>query len=241
MAITHITANADPSTVDVDSTTKGLLVLITQPLSATDGVSAVSVGSTSLSRVRSDADTSGEPGRSWLYFAGTGIDTGSGKSVSITGGAGLFVVVAQIKGAGVDMEVIDHDGVGEDGDGASFVLSYAGRDAMSYGIFYSGKPDLTDIVPNANMTELASIDHGAIISRSHRQTTSGTSDFTMSWTSPFGSDDRAVSVCAIADVEGAEPQVILPDADIVTTGWSTAPLWSKVGAIDGTTITSTAS
>lgn len=44
--------------------------------------------------------------------------------------------------------------------------------------------------------------------------------------------------------EGGEPpQTIRPDADIVTTGWATAPLWSKIeeASADGTVISGTAS
>ena len=36
-------------------------------------------------------------------------------------------------------------------------------------------------------------------------------------------------------------QLLVPDADTVTTGWSTAPLWSKVNASGGDTITATSS
>lgn len=44
-------------------------------------------------------------------------------------------------------------------------------------------------------------------------------------------------------VPPAEPQMLRPDADIVTTGWSTAPLFSKIDeeSADGTVITATAS
>jgi hypothetical protein len=39
------------------------------------------------------------------------------------------------------------------------------------------------------------------------------------------------------------PQLIYPDADVSTTGWATAPLWSKIdeASPDGTVITATAS
>lgn len=46
----------------------------------------------------------------------------------------------------------------------------------------------------------------------------------------------------LADAAGP-PQTLRPDADIVTTGWSTAPLFSKIDeeSADGTVITATAS
>jgi len=51
-------------------------------------------------------------------------------------------------------------------------------------------------------------------------------------------------LAAVATFKGsAVPQTLRPDADIVTTGWATAPLFSKINesSADGTVITATAS
>jgi hypothetical protein len=54
--------------------------------------------------------------------------------------------------------------------------------------------------------------------------------------------DYFAATVALTDVPAVELDTVLPDADIATTGWSTAPLFSKVNdSSDGTVITATAS
>lgn len=59
----------------------------------------------------------------------------------------------------------------------------------------------------------------------------------------WGSATKNTNVSVAYLVSAAVPQTLRPDADIVTTGWATAPLWSKIeeSAADGTVITATAS
>lgn len=58
---------------------------------------------------------------------------------------------------------------------------------------------------------------------------------------PNSGTSAAVGTAYAATVDTAVLQVLYPDADITTTGWAEAPLWSKIDEADGTTITGTAS
>jgi hypothetical protein len=61
-------------------------------------------------------------------------------------------------------------------------------------------------------------------------------------TSIGGTLDTGDAPAGWNDDTGPPPQQIRPDADITTTGWTTAPLWSKVNdSSDSTVISSTAS
>jgi hypothetical protein len=57
-----------------------------------------------------------------------------------------------------------------------------------------------------------------------------------------GTTDDADDPTGWASWASDPPQTVRPDADIVTTGWATAPLWSKIEETspDGTVITATA-
>jgi hypothetical protein len=65
----------------------------------------------------------------------------------------------------------------------------------------------------------------------------------LQWTNGNGVSNRTVSVDHVRmTVYYDVPQVLRPDADVATTGWATAPLFSKVNEVtaDGTVITGTA-
>jgi hypothetical protein len=56
-------------------------------------------------------------------------------------------------------------------------------------------------------------------------------------------DDGVALIATFKEASAGAVQTLRPDADIVTTGWATAPLWSKIEeeSADGTVITATAS
>jgi hypothetical protein len=67
----------------------------------------------------------------------------------------------------------------------------------------------------------------------------------ISRTSTFSGTDQemAAVIIALAPSVSTPPQTLRPDADLATTGWSTAPLWSKIdeSTAGGDTITGVAS
>jgi hypothetical protein len=104
-----------------------------------------------------------------------------------------------------------------------------------------------ELVDNANA--VARLDRAKVLVHTNDSgTTKGEADlssfdsdgFTLNWTNTDGTA-RESFYMAFGDTASAG-QTILPDADTVTTGWATAPLFSKVNdASDATVITATSS
>jgi len=80
---TESTANPQTWTHTPVGTPKAVIVTITQPDNTGDEVSGVTYGGVAMTRVRSDASTQAEAGRTYLYFLGTGIPTGA-QTISVS-------------------------------------------------------------------------------------------------------------------------------------------------------------
>src|SRR3990172_851536 len=74
-------------------TPKAVLVFIYHGAVSTDLITSVSYGGVAMTRIASALDTTGEPGRSYVYFLGAGIPTGT-QSVSIDHTATSTVKIA---------------------------------------------------------------------------------------------------------------------------------------------------
>lgn len=91
---------------------------------------------------------------------------------------------------------------------------------------------------SGDWAKIADVDDGLAIAW---QVAPSTSDVSGTWTLS-GADEMIGGVAAFAAAAGFTLDTVLPDADIVTTGWTTAPLYSKVNdASDASVITATAS
>lgn len=99
----------------------------------------------------------------------------------------------------------------------------------------------SDVV-GANQTADYSLSYGASNSfemSGSRQSGADGGAMSWTWTTACPFSHIAVAVVHTATVM----QKLRPDADVVTTGWATAPLWSKIeeAAADGTVVTGVAS
>jgi len=197
-------------------TPKGIVVAICHGTESTDLVSTVTYGGVSMARVRSDAATSTEPGRTYLYFLGASIPTGNQTvSVDLASATATDIHFVSISLAGVtgNMEVIDNDGQNGVAANPSLTLQYGGRTALAIAVLYSGVTNVvTGVAPNANCVLVHDFDIAAFGSSVFRQRASGTADFVIGAT--VASDDVAYSCLAVAEIPSARlpPGVFLRQA-----------------------------
>lgn len=195
----HSSGGADPVTFDHTpiGTPRGIVVLIMNNASSTDVVSSVTYGGVAMTRVRTDADTANEQMRTWVYFLGSSIPTGT-QTVSIDATTTIapecFCVSVTADG---DTEVQDHDGVSENAANPQVTLSYGGKTCIAFGIIGSGLASTSSLTKLSGMSQLEWFDFGQQVCEGARQTTPGTSDFTYGYTASI--DDVAMSVVAITE------------------------------------------
>jgi hypothetical protein len=176
----------------------GVVVTVVHGTSATDHVTGVTYGGVALTRVVTITDAAGEPGRSDIWFRGTGIPTGP-QTVSVTLASATtddihFVCITLRTYDGSDMEVVDSDSQGGDFANPSRTLQYNSRACIAIGSLYSGLQNLTDVTLGAGLTLVHDMDMGQFISKVFRQTAVGTSDFTIGAIGAL--DDVAFAVAA---------------------------------------------
>ena len=211
--VTENVAAADPQnfTHTPIGTPRGVVVLIAHNTISTDIVNGVTYGGVAMSRIRTDADTAGEPGRTYLYFLGASIPTGA-QTVSIdrTQATQSVVAYAATFTAAADTEVIDHDGTNGDQANPAVTFTQSGRSAVSVGILHSGLNLPANAAELADQTRLGDHDYGNQVVVASRRTTADTADDTFGYTS--ASEDVALSAAAIAEVVAAGTDLVVQDA-----------------------------
>lgn len=199
------TATTDPYTFNHTgaATIRGVAVLVLNGTAATDEVNTITYGGVTLTEIQQNTDTTTEPGNAQLWFVGKGLGAVGGTqtvSVDFTSATATDHQITVVTFTGsTDLEVIARGGITNDVANPSVTLSYQGRTAITIGGIYSGAAAPTNLTINGNMTAMGSNDMGNFVTRSDRQTTPGSSDFTYSYTA--STDDVAMVVAAISEVE----------------------------------------
>jgi len=213
------TDTSDPYTFTHDpagETLKGVWVSILHGTDSTDNVSGVTYGGVTMTRVGTNSDTVTEPGRSYLYFLGSGIPTGS-QTVSVdlasATGTDMQMVCGGFTSANsLDTESVTSGGVSEQASNPSVSLTVGGRYSAAVGGYYTGTA-VTSAVPNVNLTPVFTrSSFGAFGVRVDRQTRPSTSDFTFGYTTT--SDDVALTVGSFAEVIVAAPATVNATATV---------------------------
>lgn len=200
--VTENVQAADPQTFSHagGGSPEGVLLLIAHNSISTDIIDGpVTYGGTAMTRVRSDADTAGEPGRSYIYFLGSSVPTGT-QTVSIgrTQATQTMVVYCVTLNGNGNLEVIDNDGIaGGDPANPQVTLQFSSREAMSFGVIHSGLNLPANLAELGDQTRLGDHDYGNQIVVASRLTTAQTSDDTFGYTS--SAEDVAFSACAVAE------------------------------------------
>jgi hypothetical protein len=177
---------------------RGIVVTAIHSDSSTDHITGITYGGVAMRRVVTAADTATEAGRSYIYYLGAGVLTGTREvSVSIpdatTDDIEFVVFGLNLGGTAADIAVVDFDAIQENTTNPSVVEHVLGRSAVSIAAFYYGGSAAP--TPNANMTNLHTHDFTSQFGSVDMQTTPGTADFTVSYSS---SDDTGLSVAAFA-------------------------------------------
>jgi len=200
---------SDPMTWSHNSGTtapKGVLVAIIHGTSSTDHVLTVTYGGVSMTRVQRNVDTATEPGAAeWWALMGTpaaAIPTGTQTVSADLSSATTDDIhgVSITLNANQYLEVVDTDGTSDQNQAnPSVTLQYGSRSGMSFGALYSGLSTTASLAAGTNCTffttsELA----GNFTSGCIRQTTGGTADFTIAWST--GADDVAYAAVAVCEI-----------------------------------------
>jgi hypothetical protein len=182
---------------------QGVMVLIANAPTATDQITGVTYGGVALAEVQQNTDTATEPGNTQIWFVGRGLSgLGGTQTVSVDMASGTTDdqhIVCVTFTASADLEVVARGGVTNNVANPSVTLAIQGRTAITLGVIYSGLAAPSNLTVNGNMSAVHDHDFGNYVTRVDRQTTVGTGDFTYSYTA--STDDVAMSVCAISEVE----------------------------------------
>jgi len=171
-------------------------------------INSVDYGSAALSFVT--LAEAGVFGRSSVWFLGSGVPSGPQTvAVGKQSASQARVVVVTLTGD-LDLEVVDFDAVGT----ASATLQYGGRTCMAL----CGLKSSADIVPTslANQSRLDSEDVGSQVSAVDRQTTAGSADFTIGYTTA-----ETVGLVAVAVSEVPAPPTLGSYSS--AKGWRSVP------------------
>jgi hypothetical protein len=193
------TATTDPYAFDHTpvGTPRAVVVALLNYTTATDQVTTVTYGGVAMAEIVAATDTSGETTNVQLWFLGASIPTGL-RSVSVdfsSATADDFHIVCMTFTAAGNCVVQDSDSISEDLDDPQRTLQYSGKSCLAVCALAGGLPNVTDYTPVASMSTVHDNDSGNEIQRVDRQTTAGTSDFTIGYTTA-GADD--VSFCCLA-------------------------------------------
>ena len=203
-AVTEDVQAADPQTFSHNpvGTPRAVVILAAHNTISTDIIDGpVTYGGAALTRIASNVDAAGEPGRAYAYFLGSSIPTDDPATVSIGRNQSTQSMVAYCVTftAAADTEVIDFDGIdGGDPANPSVTLNFGGRSAVSVGIEHSGINLPSNITENGDMTRLGDHDYGNQVVVASRLTTAQTSDHAFGYTS--SAEDVALTALAIAEV-----------------------------------------
>ena len=191
---------------------KGVILTVVHGDTATQLTSTVTYGGSSLSSIQMNQDTLTEPGRSEVWFLGSSVPTGTQTvSVDLTSATvtDIQFVCITLNGS-ANLEIVDQDGITISATQANptVTLNYGGRECMSIGALYWGgatPPGATGLASGCE--EVFGEDLGAWVAEVMRQSTPGTSDFQIGYTT-LAADDVAFSAVAVAEVAAAATSLI---------------------------------
>lgn len=187
-------------------TPAGVLVYVMQATSAVMATTGVTYGGVAMTLIQEAVDGAGELGMCHLYFLGSGIPTGAQTiTVSRLNNTAVLYAVAATVTAATDTQT--HGTFFENGDGALAERSVddgsPGTNSLRFaGCYYGGAaPPGT----GANSTAMHSIDFGAYVAATVRETVAGQGSRLVGFSA--ASDDVAAIAIAIREI-------VVPDAVI---------------------------
>lgn len=206
---TEFTGTANPTTASftLPTGTRGVVVWIIQPIVSTDIVTGVTIGGVAMTRAGTVVNTSSTAGgRVYCYFLGSGVPAAGARTINVSRSQTTTTVhvVAEALTGTVDMEVVDIDSQasanGSPIADPHLTLQYNGRLAIGLVAMYSNLDNVLGTgTESTGQSRVQDHDFGTETSLVSRQTTPGTSDFTMGWTMNAGQiAQMAIAVAEIA-------------------------------------------
>jgi hypothetical protein len=191
-------------------TPQGVVVFVHVMNSATDTVTSVTYGGTALTRVSGGAavDSAGEPGRTDLFFLGSGLASGNQTiTVNRTNNALIVYASAATVTAANDTEVTGIILLQGDGTMAEQNVDddSPGTDSVRYAAAFSGLNAVPTV--GANSTSLQIFDIGNQTARLVRETTAGQGARLVGFTT--ASEDRAAVHVAVRELVVVVPRYVL--------------------------------
>jgi hypothetical protein len=166
----------------------------------------VSYGGTAMTLVAYEGNGVSTPsgGAVYMYFLGASVPTGT-KTVSVdftTANSRKVQCTCITLNGAADLEVVDSSAItSTSATNPQISLTYGGRTCMAFTGLLGSKSSVSDYTAVASTTDVFSEDFGARVGISQRQTTAGSSDFTVGWTASAAA--YAMVACAVSEVANA--------------------------------------
>lgn len=192
---TGSTAAADPQTLSHNplGTARAVVVALSHHSTAVDSITSVSYGTTAMSRVTSAQNASGGVSRSYLYFLGTSIPSGTQTvSVKRSNSTTSMRLTVMTWTADSDTTVLA-SAITASGLGANPFVDFASSTTtmVGVGVILSARNATSDLVEFSTLTRADSYDFGADVGVVSYQTVPHRSAFSFGYTA--SADDFALS------------------------------------------------
>lgn len=250
-----VSGNIDTTHTPV-GTPRGVVVLITQVDNSGDQIASVTYGGVAMSRTIAAQDASGEQGKAYAYFLGTGIPSGAQTVRVVSNNTSPKLISIVSLTADIDTQVDTFGSIG-DSDPANPQITLTatdfGKPAFAFAAAFSGAAAPTDLTEIAGQTRTHSFDSGANNHVHTRTTNTYTASRAIGWTAV--ADDVAMVAVAVREkvttravgrvLEDGQPRSVARVKSI-TVGQATLssvaqPVGrSKVRAVEGVTETDAA-
>lgn len=201
------TDTSDPynMAITVPANCRGIAVGLSHGTSSTDHIAGITFDGVTFSRIIRATDTATEQGDAILYFGakiGGTFTSGAGTlAVDLSSATGDDIhinVWYRGSDASSDLEVIDSDSISENAANPTVTLQKEGRSGSCVAQMYGGGAAPGGTLATGNTLD-GTVDHTAFYSQACHETTIGTSDHTIGWSS-LASDDLAFVALCIAEV-----------------------------------------
>jgi hypothetical protein len=188
---------------------RGIAVLIAQAPLATDQITSVSYGGSTLTRVPTNGFATvgdAEPGASYMYFRGTAVPTSG--TVNVVSAAGTFTawgVTVTANQANTEIAASGKTNGAAVTNPAVTLATSSADDGVAVGVLYSGQNAPSSIVADPGFTALTGSAAGGrdfgLMSAGAEQGRRSGANAVVSWT--VGSDDACVCAALIREVAPA--------------------------------------
>lgn len=223
-------------TANMGVSPKGALVLVAAYGGDNESVSAVSIGSESLTEVGASpgvgAGAELPNQRCSAWFLPTGAPSGN-QTVAVTGPSACLTLVVPLSTAGGDIEEVDSDAVSSaSASNPSVSLSAGGRDCFAAVVWQSGHDAVGSVSPLSGWSSDVEFDVGTFVCGAYTRTAISSSDTTAGVTQT--ANDIALIGVLLAEEASADNVNVETNVDALTLTENAASITLDIGINAGT-------